>query len=209
MTNVNDNSPVFTSSATFSAAENQTTIGTVTATDAESDTLTYSISGSDITINSSSGVLTFASAPDYETKDTYTATVTVSDGANSTTQDITVNVIDVNEAPVFTSSDTFSMNENNTSIGLVRATDPESDTLTYSISGSDITINSSTGVIAFASAPDYETKNSYSATVTVSNGTDSVTQSITVAITDVDESTPNQAPTISSSASFSLAEKNT
>jgi uncharacterized protein YjdB len=74
-------------------------IGSVTATDADGDSLTYSISGSEINI-SSSGVLTFASAPDYETKNSYTATVTVSDGTASVTQDITVNVTDVNERPM-------------------------------------------------------------------------------------------------------------
>ena len=64
---INDNSPVFTSSATFSAAENQTAINTVTATDADGDDVTFTVSGSELAITSA-GVLTFASAPDYETK---------------------------------------------------------------------------------------------------------------------------------------------
>lgn len=83
--------PVISSSATFSAAENQTSIGSVTASDPDGNSLTYSISGTEINI-SSTGVLTFASAPDYETKNSYTATVTVSDGSLSATQEITVNV---------------------------------------------------------------------------------------------------------------------
>ena len=44
VTNVNDVAPVFTSSATFSAAENQTAIGTVTATDAEGDACNLHVS---------------------------------------------------------------------------------------------------------------------------------------------------------------------
>ena len=56
---ISNNAPTISSSATFSAAENQTAIGSVTATDADGDSLTYSISGSEINI-SSSGVLTFA-----------------------------------------------------------------------------------------------------------------------------------------------------
>ena len=201
--------PSITSSASFSAAENQTAIGSVTTTDADGDSLTYSISGSEINI-SSSGVLTFASAPDYETKNSYTATVTVSDGTNSATQNITVNVTDVNEnvAPTISSSATFSAAENQTSIGSVSASDPDGDSLTYSISGSEINISSS-GVLTFASAPDYETKNSYTATVTVSDGTDSVTQAITVNITDVDEAVPNSAPTFTSSTSYSVNENQT
>ena len=204
--------PTISSSATFSAAENQTAIGSVTAADADGDSLTYSISGSEINI-SSSGVLTFATAPDYETKNSYTATVTVSDGTDSVTQDITVTITDVdetvpNEAPTISSSATFSAAENQTAIGSVTATDADGDSLTYSISGSEINISSS-GVLTFATAPDYETKNSYTATVTVSDGTDSVTQAITVTITDVDETVPNEAPTISSSATFSAAENQT
>ena len=89
-------SPVFTSSASFSAAENQTAIGTVTATDADSSSITFTVSGSALEITSA-GVLSFKVAPDYETKSLYSATVTATDGTNSTTQSITVNVIDVDE----------------------------------------------------------------------------------------------------------------
>ena len=86
--------PVITSSATFSAAEKQTAIGTVTATDTASSDITFTISGSELTITSG-GTLTFATAPDYETKTSYTATVTVTDGINSTTQSITVSVTNI------------------------------------------------------------------------------------------------------------------
>ena len=191
ITNLNDATPVFTSDATFSAAENQTSIGTVTATDGDGDTITFSISGSEININASTGVLTFASAPDYETKNTYTATVTASDGANSSTQDITVNVTNVNDNnPVFTSNSTFSVAENQTAIGTVTATDADGDDLTFTVSGSEININASTGVLTFASAPDYETKNTYTATVTASDGANSSTQDITVNITNINDNSP-------------------
>ena len=83
--------PVFTSSASFSAAENQTAIGTVTATDSDSSSITYTVSGSELAITSG-GVLSFVSTPDYETKNSYTATVTASDGTNTTTQAVTVGV---------------------------------------------------------------------------------------------------------------------
>jgi serralysin len=180
--------PTITSSATFSAAENQTAIGSISASDPDGDSLTYSISGSEINI-SSSGVLTFATAPDYETKNSYTATVTVSDGTDSVTQAITVTVTDVdeaipNQAPSISSSASFSAAENQTAIGSVTATDADGDSLTYSISGSEINISNS-GVLTFATAPDYETKNSYTATVTVSDGTASTTQDITVNVTDL------------------------
>ena len=85
------------------------------------------------------------------------------------TQAVAITVLDVNEAPIFTSSAAFSADENQTGIGSVTATDPEGDTLTFSVSGSDLSITSE-GVLTFKSAPDYETKSSYTATVGVTDG---------------------------------------
>ena len=197
-------SPEFTSSATFSADENQTAIGTVTATDAEGDAITYSISGSDIEI-SSAGVLTFVTAPDYETKSSYTATITANDGTSSSTQDITVNINNLNDnSPSFTSNATFSADENQTAIGAVAATDADGDDVTFSISGSELEITSA-GILTFVSAPDYETKTSYTAIVTASDGTNSITQDIAVNVTNIND----VAPEFTSGAIFSADENQT
>ena len=186
---VND-TPIITSEPTFSAAENQTAIGTVTATDIENDTLTYSISGSDISIDPSTGVMTFVSAPDYETTTLYSATVTVSDGTDIYTQDITVNITNVNDnSPVISSSANFNANENQKVIGTVTASDADMDGIVYSILSSDITIDTSSGDIEFNASPDFETKNSYSATVTVTDGSFSASQEIVVNINDIPEET--------------------
>jgi len=205
LTSLDIEPPVFTSSASFTAAENQTAIGTVTATDVDTDNsaITFTVSGSELSITSA-GVLTFASAPDYETKTSYTATVTATDGTNSSTQSITVTVTDVDDvAPVFTSSASFSAAENQTAIGSVTATDVDTDNsaITFTLSGSELSITSA-GVLTFASAPDYETKTSYTATVTATDGTNSATQSITVTVTNLNDN----SPVFTSSASFSAAE---
>ena len=221
ITDVNDVPPVITSSSTFSADENQTAIGTITASDCDgvmswaSDRdceetgqteLTYSISGSEINIDATSGDMTFVSEPDYETKSSYSASVTVSDGTFSDTEDITVSINNINDnGPEITSSSTFNVDENETSIGTVTATDLDNDNLTYSISGSEININDSTGVLVFTSAPDYETKTSYSATVTVTDGDNSASQEITVSINDLNDN----SPVITSSNSFNADENQT
>ena len=96
ITNVNDIAPEFTSIATFSSAENQTTIGTVTAVDTEGDEVTFTVSGSELSITSA-GVLTFVNAPDYENKSTYTAVVTASDSINSSSQEVTININNIDE----------------------------------------------------------------------------------------------------------------
>ena len=50
----------------------------------------------------------------------------MNDGVNSTSQDITINITNVNDvAPVISSSATFSAAENQTSIGTVSASDAE------------------------------------------------------------------------------------
>ncbi len=101
--------PVITSdgsgnSAVISVAENSTAVTTVTATDSDmpAQSLTYSLSGVDqawFAIHPTTGVLTFATPPNYETptdaggNNVYNVTVQVSDGAGgSDTQDLAVTV---------------------------------------------------------------------------------------------------------------------
>ena len=78
VTPVANSAPVFSGATDFTAAENQTTAGTVTATDANSeDAVSYAIKtatgggaladGGKFEIDSSSGAITFKTAPDYET----------------------------------------------------------------------------------------------------------------------------------------------
>ncbi|MFH1913792.1 MAG: Ig-like domain-containing protein, partial [Pseudomonadota bacterium] len=74
------------------------------------DTLTYAISDSDgfpgeaapFVIDPATGVITLAPGAnlDYEAKQSYTINVTVSDGDLATTRQLTINVADVDEAPV-------------------------------------------------------------------------------------------------------------
>ena len=109
----------------------------------------------------------------------------------------------INCAPSFTSEASFTAPENQLAIGDAIAIDPDADaTLVYSISGTELEIDASTGVITFAADPDFETKNLYTATVTVTDGTNPVEQEITVTISDVDEISPefDETPSISSVA---------
>ena len=108
--------PTFTSAATFDAAENQTAVGTVQASDSDTDdTVTgYAIQGgadrSTFSIVETTGVLTFASAPNFEapadadTDNAYVVVVRATSGtgdrAKTADQTITVTVTDVaGEAP--------------------------------------------------------------------------------------------------------------
>jgi VCBS repeat-containing protein/parallel beta-helix repeat protein len=103
--------------ATIQVPENTTYVTTVIAVDAQSahQTLTYSISGGPdaarFTINSSTGVLTFLTAPNFEspndvgTNNVYDVIVQVSDGAGGlATQSLAVTVTDIPEGLWFTTT---------------------------------------------------------------------------------------------------------
>ncbi len=211
VTDVNDNSPIL-SASDKSISEGTTAVETVSATDVDAgDSKTYSISGTDasfFSIDSSTGVLTFASAPDYENaadadkNNIYVLDVTVTDGSSHTdTKTINVTVTDVNDnSPILSASDK-SISEGTTAVETVSATDVDAgDSKTYSISGTDasfFSIDSSTGVLTFASAPDYENaadadkNNIYVLDVTVTDGSSHTdTKTINVTVTDVNDNSP-------------------
>ena len=110
-----------------------------------------------------------------------------------------------NSAPVFTDGTktirTIAENTaSNTNIGTpISATDADNDTLAYTLGGTDAAsfeINRTTGQLKTKAALDYETKTSYSVTVSVSDGhggTDSIT--VTINVTDVTEPSTPQQPT--------------
>jgi VCBS repeat-containing protein len=203
--NVNE-APDITSTA-FALGENATLVGTVVATDPDaSTTLTYSISGGDdaalFDIDPNTGALSFKAAPDFETpadkggNNVYDVIVDVSDGSLADSQAIAVTVTNVNEAPAITSSAAFSLDENETAVGTVTATDPDaSTTLTYSIDGGAdaalFDIDPNTGALTFKAAPDFETPadvgadNVYDVTVKVSDGSLTDKQAIAVTVNDV------------------------
>ena len=83
---MNDNSPTFTSSGSFTVEENARNGGTIEATDDDGDSITFSISGTDaneFNLVSNAGVLTLIGLADYESKNGYSIVITASDGVNS------------------------------------------------------------------------------------------------------------------------------
>ncbi|MFL2722536.1 MAG: cadherin repeat domain-containing protein [Gammaproteobacteria bacterium] len=98
--NTNRTPTITNTTTSFSVMENQTAAFTITATDPDMDSLTYSLAGNDggIFSVSSSGVVTFNTAPDYEnptdsdTNNVYEVTGRVSDGSLTATRDFTVTV---------------------------------------------------------------------------------------------------------------------
>lgn len=88
--------PQITGATVISVDENTISVTTVSASDADGDTLSYAITGgadgNTFEINSNSGVLTFAESPDFETPsdadtdNVYFVTVTVTDGSGGSAE---------------------------------------------------------------------------------------------------------------------------
>ena len=212
VTDVNEG-PEITGQPSLAFTENQATdrvLATYSAADPE-DTgaaiTRWSVTGrdsGDFTIDES-GELTFRNVPDYERPDdsgrdnVYNLSVRASDGRNYGYLEVTVAVTDVNEAPAISASTktAFTYRENGTAaIYTFKATDPERSAIEWSLSGADdddfaIT---DTGVLAFASPPDYESPtdsgsdNVYEVIVEARDDDfNSGTLEITVTVTDVNE----------------------
>ena len=217
VTDANDPPAFASETATREVAENTASgqnIGDAfTATDQDAaDALTYTLDETSATvfnIDSSSGQLKTKASLDYETKASYSVTLSVTDGKNAngnidTTVDdtvtVTITVTDANDPPAFASETATREVAENTASGqnigdAFTATDQDAgDTLTYTLDETSATvfdIDSSSGQLKTKASLDYETKASYSVTLSVTDGKnangnidttvdDTVTDTITV-----------------------------
>ena len=199
--------PAITTAANASADENQTLAVDVDAADdldAEGAGLTYSISGGAdsglFSIDATTGVLQFTSAPDFETiaddnlDNVYEVDVTATDSDGfDATQTFLISVNDVNEAPVAEAGGPYSIDA-----GLILnvdasgTTDPDAgDTLTYDWDldddGSvDFTTNAPVATIPWLTIIDHISVGSHSIRLTVTDsGGLSSTDTATLDISDL------------------------
>ena len=183
----------------------------VAATDAENDSLTYSLGGIDansFTIVPSTGQLQTKSGVTYdrEIKSSYSVTVSVHDGkdidgnastAIDATITVTITLTDVNEPPVV---DGPTAVENYTEggtgdVATYSADDPENNTIIWSVAGTDrddFTIGAG-GVLRFAGPPNFEaptdsgSNNDYRVTVVAYDGLNTVRRDVTVTVENIEE----------------------
>lgn len=226
-----NNSPTIDASTLF-VDENSgvgTSVGSVTADskDGSGDVLTYAITNIDagyedyFNIDPSTGEIQVSKTAnlDFEDKSTFTVEIQVTDssgdglgGAGLTTkQNITIEVNDVNEAPVFDQTPFMLSVREDATVGTtvdggpISATDEDADDdapgdLTYSIVGgtgqSLFEIDGSSGEVTVKTGAsfDFETTNSYTLSIQVEDNltgevgsVNKVTQLVTVDIIDVNE----------------------
>ena len=181
-------------------------LGTVSATDPDGGSVTYSIEGGNAAglfeIDAVSGELFYTGGgEDHETGSTsFELTVRASDGDQTTDTTVTISVTDVAEAPAFGQAGYgFDLAENadgstnRISLGSVSATDPDGGSVTYSIEDGNTAglfeIDAASGALFYTGGgEDYETgSTSFELTVRASDGDQTTDTTVTVSVTDVAE----------------------
>ncbi|MFT5661092.1 MAG: hypothetical protein ACI9TV_001738 [Sulfurimonas sp.] len=195
--------PAITSSATASVNENQTRAIDIDATDNDGDTLIYSIGGTDVdffNIDSSTGVVTFKSAPDFEiAQASYTFTALVSDGGLTDTQSVTILLVNVLDTKPTLVAFTTSIDEDasiGTVVGNITVTAEGSSILSFTLSDTTNFDINTKGSISTKITFDYEnnsTTHVLSVYATNSLG-DSSSVDVTISIARVPESAPAVDP---------------
>lgn len=187
----------YTDTAATDSFSNDT--GTLSGSDVDSGaTLTYGIAGGTVaagvstlagsygtlSVNTSTGAYTYtpnaAAINALSANTTESFTVNVGDGAASATATYTVSLTGANDDPVPASGSPYSVEEEKSANVVVSATDAESNTLSFSITGGAdaalFTIDASSGLLSLSFVPNYETPldangdNTYEVIVTISDG---------------------------------------
>ena len=200
--NVNE-APSFVGTPSGAATAGQPYSVTISATDPDAGAV-LAISASGLPgwltlVDHGNGSATLSGTPGNGDVGGVNLMLQVSDGTLSATQALTVTVTPVNQAPVITSPAAFTIAENTTAVGTVTSSDVDGGTPSYAITGgadaARFSIDASTGALRFVTAPDHEAPLDshrdaiYELQIGVTDGQGgTAVQSVTVTVTDVDES---------------------
>lgn len=191
--------PVLAAIGNKTVNENSLLSFSLSATDADGDSLTYSCGATCPTGMTISGS-TVNWTPTYFQSGTHSVTFTVSDGALSDSETISITVNDINRAPVLAAIGNKTVNENTLLNFILSGTDPDGDTLTYSCGAtcpSGMTISGNT----VNWTPSYSQSGVYSVTFTTSDGSLSDTETISITVNNV-----NRAPILDAIADKTVQE---
>ena len=165
------------------------------STDAESDSVTYSVSTDPTngTVVSSDGVFTYTHNGSESSSDTFQYVANDGTG-NSQPVSVTITVTPVNDAPTVTAG-TISLNEGSNSSITLSALDAEGDAMTYAIAtaptNGTVTLDTATGALTYTHSGGENTSDTFTFTSSDSALTSSA-GTVTVTVTAV-----NDAPVIS------------
>ncbi|MBI2665820.1 tandem-95 repeat protein, partial [Candidatus Woesearchaeota archaeon] len=193
VTGVND-APVitdFTPLNPVSINEGDNQLFTVNALDPDGDILTYTWTLDGVPVLSGD-VNSFSYTPGFTNSGVHSLIVTISDGTSDVTNTWTINVANINRVPTITASPAspVSLDEGESQLFSVTASDPDGDSLTYSWLFDNRLVSTGTD---FNYLTDYSSAGEHHLVVSVSDGVNTVSNSWTIIVGNV-----NQAPVITS-----------
>lgn len=184
--------PVHAHDTTITVKENTTgIIGKVTGEDEDgkpvkfysNDTLHY-------VVDSISGTIRLVEPFDYETTKNDTLKVIVKDeDGNTDTATVAIEIKNVNEPPVLQPNDSLTVPENCKSciVGIITATDPDNDTLSYTVKEPGFSIDSN-GVLKLTEPLDFEKTPEVKVTVIVKDPSGAGDTAVyTIKVTNINE----------------------
>ena len=197
VTAVND-APVAANGTLTVAEDDPATAGSLSASDAESSPLTYSLVGANggaahgtvVITSAATGAYTYTPAANYNGSDSFS--FKANDGAlDSNTATVSVTVTTVNDAPVISEGNAplaLSVDEDVAKSGTISATDLDNDptTLTYSVAvdgdhGTVTGVGVNDGSYLYTPDPDFDGTDSFTLQVSDGNGgTDTVVVNVTM-----------------------------
>jgi len=196
--NVND-APTFTSTPITSVQQGSSYSYTITTSDIDNATLSITAISKPSWLTLSATVNNQATLTGNATQaqvGSHEVTLRVSDGSASVDQTFTVTVINVNDAPVITSSPITTINEDVVYSYTITATDADNDplqiTLTQAPEWLSLTDNGD-GTASLIGTPTNSNVGGHQVTIRVSDGNLSIDQTFTVTVINV-----NDAPTFTS-----------
>lgn len=152
------------------------------------------LNGSHGLVEVSDNNIIYSPDSDFNGSDSFSYTIT--QGSKTSSGAVSVTVIATNDVPSINAASVYKVDENQTSVATIAITDVDGDELSLTMSGADAdSFNLSSGnVLTFKTAPDFETKDSYSIKLTLTDGIETVEKTITINITDVNESVGYKVP---------------
>ena len=143
---------------------------------------------------SSPDQITYTPNQNFNGQDSFSYTIT--QGNLSSSADISVSILAINDAPLINLATSINYSENDTEAINTSIVDVDGDELDITLSGDDADFFSfSNNLLTFISPPDFETKSSYSITITVSDGVLTDEKIITINIIDINEQLGYKVPT--------------
>ena len=208
MTVVNVNrAPTADAGEAVSVNERELTTLRGSATDADGDAITLNwvqVSGTAVALSGATTATASFTTPETVSGETLTFRLTVSDGKLTTSDTVSVTVNAVNRAPTVAASD-VTVDERSTASLVAIAADPEGDSLTYTwtqLTGPDVALQGANTATATFATGEVTTDATLTFRVTVSDGTATASEDVTVTVRQV-----NRAPVANAGEAVSVKGK--